>query len=119
MTKNTITNAQALALAIELAKGANNNELATKLAKMLETATKPRTKKEGPTKAHKENVKLLEEVMEFIKGNSNPVTAKEVANNVAGIGTVQKAVVVLKIGIANGTVEKIKVGSQTLYTIAE
>jgi predicted HTH transcriptional regulator len=113
-TTKSLTNAQALVQAIQLAQDAGMTELVDKLTKMHETATKPKKKSEGPTKAQLENLQLAEKALEYM-ADKEGVTAKELTTNIQGIATSQKAVAVMRLAIANGKAIKFKVGSQTMY----
>jgi hypothetical protein len=115
-TTKSLTNAQALAQAIELADKAGMTELVAKLTKMHETAIKPKKKSDGPTKAQLENIALAEKAVAYMLDHEG-VTAKELASNVEGINTSQKAVAVMRQAITMGKVVKCKVGSQTLYNL--
>jgi hypothetical protein len=117
MATTTLTNVQALTLAIELATASGNTELVEKLTKMLATASKPRKKSNVPSETQLKNLELAKDVLAYMQGRDG-VTAKDISNNVANIATSQKAVAIMRILINDGKVIKGKVGSQTVYTLA-
>ena len=122
-TKNNgITRADAVAFAME--RCVDNPDVIEVLAKLHKQYT-TRKKSEGPTKVYTDNVKLARKVADAItkEGQTEGVDSKWIANNVAGIGTPQKAVAVMRAGIAEGIIKKLTIphGSRNeiRYTVAE
>ena len=116
MTKTTaITRADALAIAVEFilrdnyfddAGNDRTNEVVDVLTKMHTAITKPRTKREGPTKARTENERLARELVAAIP-DGGEVTAKWVTEHVRGVLTTQKAAAVARVGIDLGIIAKV------------
>lgn len=121
-TKNNgITRADAVAFAME--RCVDNPDVIEVLAKLHKQYT-TRKKTTGPTKVYTDNVKLAREVADAItKEGVEGVDSKWIANNVAGVGTPQKAVAVMRAGIAEGIIKKLTIphGSRNeiRYTVAE
>ena len=124
MTKTTtITRADALAIAVEYilkdnyfddAGNDRTNEVVDVLTKMHTAITKPRTKREGPTKARTENERLARELVAAIPPNGE-VTAKWVTEHVRGVLTTQKAAAVARVGIDLGIIAKVVDGRKVTY----
>ena len=115
----TITRAQALELVIPWCEENGRPDAAEVLRKMLVSITrKPENKM--PSKASVENAALLNDCINAMieDANGEPVPAKWFTEHVRGILTPQKAVAVLKVGQANGTIEKVYVDKKALYRIA-
>lgn len=113
MTKqNTITRADALTIAIERVQ--DMPEVVDVLTKMHTAITKPRTKREGPTKARTENERLARELVAAIPPNGE-VTAKWVTEHVRGVLTTQKAAAVARVGIDLGIIAKVVDGRKVTY----
>lgn len=124
MTKTTaITRADALAIAVEFilrdnyfddAGNDRTREVVDVLTKMHTAITKPRTKREGPTKARTENERLARELRAAIPPNGE-VTAKWVTEHVRGVLTTQKAAAVARVGIDLGIIAKVVDGRKVTY----
>ena len=124
MTKTTtITRADALAIAVEYilkdnyfddAGNDRTNEVVDVLTKMHTAITKPRTKREGPTKARTENERLARELVAVIP-EGGEVTAKWVTEHVRGVLTTQKAAAVARVGIDLGIIAKVVDGRKVTY----
>lgn len=124
MTKTTtITRADALAIAVEFILRDNyfddagidrTREVVDVLTKMRTAITKPRTKREGPTKARTENERLARELRAAIPPNGE-VTAKWVTEHVRGVLTTQKAAAVARVGIDLGIIAKVVDGRKVTY----
>lgn len=123
--KNTITRADALMLAVQwvqeyfgddtvTAEGACAAEVVDVLTKMHTAITKPRTKREGPTKARTENERLARELVAAIPPNGE-VTAKWVTEHVRGVLTTQKAAAVARVGVELGLIAKVVDGRKVTY----
>lgn len=121
-TKNNgITRADAVAYAME--RCVDNPDVIEVLAKLHKQYT-TRKKSEGPTKVYTDNVKLARKVADAITEEGvESVDSKWIANNVAGVGTPQKAVAVMRAGISEGIIKKLTIphGSRNdiRYTVAE
>lgn len=106
--------------ALEIAIAAVENEEATEvLSKMLEQVSKPRKRAEGPSKARRENERLLADVISAIEDKGEPVTSKWITEHVRGLLTPQKVTAVAKIGIENGSLVRNKEGKTVTYSIPE
>lgn len=106
--------------ALEIAIAAVENEEATEvLNKMLEQVSKPRKRAEGPSKARRENERLLADVISAIEDKGEPVTSKWITEHVRGLLTPQKVTAVAKIGIENGSLVRNKEGKTVTYSIPE
>lgn len=124
MTKTTtITRADALAIAVEFilrdnyfddAGNDRTREVVDVLTKMHTAITKPRTKREGPTKARTENERLARELAAVIP-DGGEVTAKWVTEHVRGVLTTQKAAAVARVGIDLGIIAKVVDGRKVTY----
>ena len=121
-TKNNgITRADAVAFAME--RCVDNPDVIEVLAKLHKQYT-TRKKSEGPTKVYTDNVKLARKVADAITEEGvESVDSKWIANNVAGVGTPQKAVAVMRAGISEGIIKKLTIphGSRNdvRYAVAE
>ena len=121
-TKNNgITRADAVAFAME--RCVDNPDVIEVLAKLHKQYT-TRKKSEGPTKVYTDNVKLARKVANAITEEGvESVDSKWIANNVAGVGTPQKAVAVMRAGISEGIIKKLTIphGSRNdvRYAVAE
>ena len=72
-------------------------------------------KSSTPTKTQKENESLKEKILEIMANSENAMTATEVGK-VLGL-TPQKVSALMKQLIADGKVEKTKVGKSTLFSL--
>lgn len=117
---NTLTNAQAIARAIEALKnlGSTDQELIEKLTHMHAMATKKRPSSESP-EAKETRTVLMPATLEFMRKKGTPVSWRDVAENVRGITTSQKVSAVMKKLIASGEVMKEYDGRSTIYRLAE
>lgn len=108
MAKTTITNAQALTAAVELATNAGMEDLAAKLAHMAEIASKPRkgSDKKTPTKNQIANMEMAKEAVEKMRGFGEPVSSKWVMENVRYVTSTQKATAIMGVAMAQGWVIK-------------
>lgn len=115
-TKNTYTNATALAKAIELLANCGDADLIAKLERMHKTATKPRTGEKVETAEQRKNrEEYIPAMLAAMREHGEPVTAKWISENVAGIMTTQKATGLLGICQKAGTVERIQVGRTVTF----
>lgn len=120
MANTTMTNAQALAASIELAKNAGMDELVAKLDKMHATATKPRKKSDTPTKEQLERKKMVDELAAKIQDVNDAISTNWVMDNVSYVLTPQKATAVLNDAIKAGIVVKTdSVKGRTRYIRAD
>lgn len=117
---NTLTNAQAIARAIEALKnlGSTDQELIEKLEHMHKMATKKRPSSESP-EAKETRTVLMPATLEFMRKKGEPVSWRDVAENVRGITTSQKVSAVMKKLIASGEVTKEYDGRATIYRLTE
>ena len=117
---NTLTNAQAIARAIEALEnlGSTDHELIEKLAHMHTMAIKKRPSSESPEAKEMREV-LMPATLAFMKAKNEPVSWRDVAENVRGITTSQKVSAVMKKLIAAGAVTKEYDGRSTIYRLAE
>lgn len=117
---NTLTNAQAIARAIEALNnfGSTDSKLIEKLEHMLKMATKKRPSSESPEAKETREV-LIPATLEFMRAKGKPVSWRDVTENVRGITTSQKVSAVMKKLIAAGKVTKEYEGRATLYRLAE
>ena len=108
MAKNTLTNAQALTAATELATNAGMDELAAKLAHMAEMAAKPRKSKgeKTPTKAQLANFAMAKEAVAKMREHGEPVSSKWIMENVRYVTSTQKVTAIMRIALDNGWVVK-------------
>jgi hypothetical protein len=90
-------------------------ELVQKLENMLEVASKPRKKSAGPSKTAQANAIILATVIPVIRDSGKQWTAKDISSTFTEVPTSQKAVALMRQAIADGTIIKVHVGSQTLY----
>lgn len=116
---NTLTNAQAIARAIEALEnlGSTDHELIEKLTHMHTMATKKRSSESPEAKEMREV--LMPATLAFMKARDEPVAWRDVAENVRGITTSQKVSAVMKKLIASGQVTKEYDGRSTIYRLAE
>lgn len=116
-TKNTYTNATALAKAIELLENCGDADLLAKLDRMYKTATKPRSngQKVETAEQRKNREEYIPAMLSAMRSHGEPVTAKWISENVSGIMTTQKATGLLGICIKAGTVERIQVGKTVTF----
>lgn len=103
-SKNTITNAQALEQAIALATEAGRDELAAKLTKMHEVATKPRKRTKTESKASLQLTAQAKELAGILP--AEPITTKWIMEHVPYALTVQKATGIANRAIALGLLVK-------------
>lgn len=117
---NTLTNAQAIARAIEALNnlGSTDHELIEKLEHMHTIATKKRPSSESP-EAKETRTVLMPATLDFMRKKGEPVSWRDVAENVRGITTSQKVSAVMKKLIASGEVTKEYDGRATIYRLAE
>lgn len=117
---NTLTNAQAIARAIEALNflGSTDQELIEKLEHMHTMATKKRPSSESP-EAKETRTILMPATLEFMRKKGEPVSWRDIAENVRGITTSQKVSAVMKKLIASGEVTKEYDGRSTIYRLAE
>lgn len=95
MANITVTRANVIAKALELEDVWSEEELEV-LSKMYASITKPRKNPDLPTKTQVINAALAHDLIEVMKRHGSPVTAKWIAENLAGVDTPQKAVAVVK-----------------------
>lgn len=117
---NTLTNAQAIERAITALQnfGSTDQELIKKLTHMHAMATKKRLSTESP-EAKETRTVLMPATLEFMRKKGEPVSWRDVAENVRGITTSQKVSAVMKKLIASGQVTKEYDGRSTIYRLAE
>ena len=117
---NTITNAQAIERAIAALNnlGSTDQELIEKLEHMHKMATKKRPSSESP-EAKETRTVLMPATLEFMRKKGEPVSWRDIAENVRGITTSQKVSAVMKKLIASGEVTKEYDGRATIYRLAE
>lgn len=117
---NTITNAQAIARAIEALNsfGSTDHELIEKLEHMHKMATKKRPSSESP-EAKETRTVLMPATLEFMRKKGEPVSWRDVTENVRGINTSQKVSSVMGKLIASGQVIKEYNGRAVIYRLAE
>lgn len=117
---NTLTNTQAIARAIEALNdlGSTDAELIEKLEHMHAMATKKRPSSESP-EAKETRTVLMPATLAFMKAKGEPVSWRDVAENVRGITTSQKVSAIMKKLIASGEVVKEYDGRSTIYRLAE
>ena len=117
MATNTITRAQALAVAIE--RCSDIPEVAEVLTKMHTSITKPRAKDpDAKSKTRMANENYAKQVAAAISAHGDGVNTKWVAENIAGILTTQKAAAVLKVACEMGLLHKNVEGKNITYSIA-
>lgn len=117
---NALTNAQAIERAIaELQNfGCTDQELIKKLTHMHAMATRKRPSSESP-EAKETRTILMPSTLKFMRAKGEPVSWRDVAENVRGINTSQKVSAVMKKLIASGQVTKEYDGRSTIYRLAE
>lgn len=117
---NTLTNAQAIARAIEALNnlGSTDSELIEKLEHMHTMATKKRPSSESP-EAKETRTILMPATLEFMRKKGEPVSWRDITENVRGITTSQKVSAVMKKLIASGEVTKEYDGRSLIYRLAE
>jgi hypothetical protein len=110
------TNVSALTALITIARDANADpELIQKAETMLKAASKPRKKSEGPSKTAQANAAILATIVPVIRDSGRAWTAKDISSTFTEVATSQKSVALMRQAIADGTIIKTRVGSQTLY----
>jgi len=122
MAEKKMTRKEALVIAIERFNpdcDSHDAEVVEVLRKMLEQVSKPRKKSNEPTKARRENEKLLVDMLEAIKAKGEPVTSKWVTEHVRGLITPQKVTAVAKIGLDDGRLVRTKEGKVITYSLPE
>lgn len=129
MAEKKMTRKEALVIAIDHMRDdaledpqgefSNVAEAVEVLNKMLEQVSKPRKKSDAPSKARRENEKLLADVIAAIEEKGEPVTSKWLTEHVRGLMTPQKVTAVAKIGIDNGSLVRIKEGKVISYSLPE
>lgn len=102
--KTTITNREALSMAIALANDAGNSELAEKLSHMVQMLDKKRQAPKTPSKTQLQNRALANTLFEAMPDEA--VGTAWVMNHVTGIMTPQKATAIFKLLIEDGFVVK-------------
>lgn len=101
--KTTMTNAQALAAAHDLAGQAGMMELADKLAHMYEQATKKRTTPKAPTKEQLQTLAQIEFIVDKMRNeNIEVVDTKWVMSHVDYVTSAQKATAIMRKGMKIG-----------------
>jgi len=116
MAEKKMTRVEALNIALATCENAEACEV---LTKMVEQLSKPRKKAEGPSKARRENERLLGDVLAAIGEKGEPVTSKWIMEHVRGLLTPQKVTAVAKIGIENGSLVRTKEGKTVTYSLPE
>ena len=102
--KTSLTNREALELAIALANDAGNSELAEKLAHMAQMLEKKRQAPKSPSKTQIANRNLANKLLESMPDDA--VGTAWVMDHITGIMTPQKATAIFKLLIEDGTVVK-------------
>lgn len=102
--KTSLTNREALEMAIALANEAGNSELAEKLNHMVQVLDKKRQAPKSPSKVQIQNRALANKLLETMPDEA--VGTAWVMDHIAGIMTPQKATAIFKILIEDGTVVK-------------
>lgn len=116
--KNTLTNAQALGFALEILKENDASpELIAKIEHMATVANKPKGASETPEAKEMREV-LMPATLEFMTRKGEPVTWKQVSENVAGVMTSQKVTAIMRKLIAAGKVTKEYNGRAVEYSLA-
>lgn len=130
MANNTITNAQALAVMVDVA--VNGETIADSLAKigidaetfnakathMLAQALKPKTASKVPSRASRENAATLSKVVDLINERGERITSVIIRDEF-GMRSTQRAVAVARMGIENGSLVKVIVKSRVFYSTPE
>lgn len=115
MSKNTITRAQAIAIAIERTN--DLPEVNEVLKKMHEQLVKPRAK--AVSKARKANENLAAKVRDAISAHGDGMSTKDiVALGMPEITTTQKAAAVARVAVELGYIHKCVDGKAITYAIA-
>lgn len=115
MSKNTITRAQAIAIAIERTN--DLPEVNEVLKKMHEQLVKPRAK--AVSKARKANENLAAKVRDAISAKGDGMSTKDiVALGMPEITTTQKAAAVARVAVELGYIHKCVDGKAITYAIA-
>lgn len=115
MSKNTITRAQAIAIAIERTN--DLPEVNEVLKKMHVQLTKPRAK--AVSKARKANENLAAKVRDAISAKGDGMSTKDiVALGMPEITTTQKAAAVARVAVELGYIHKCVDGKAITYAIA-
>ena len=109
---NTMTRAQAIAIAIE---SVTNEEARNILEKMHAQLVKPRAKSNTPSKARIQNETLARAMADAIAEHGEPVNNKWVCEHVRGCTTPQKTVAVAKVAAELGLIEIQRDGKSTCY----
>lgn len=102
--KTSLTNREALELAIALANETGNSELAEKLSHMAQALDKKRQALKSPSKTQLQNRALAKTLLDAMPDEA--VGTAWVMDHITGIMTPQKATVIFKILIEDGTVVK-------------
>ena len=102
--KTSLTNHEALEMAVALANEAGNNELAEKLGHMIHMLEKKRQAPKSPSKTQLQNRALAKTLLESMPDDA--VGTAWVMDHIAGIMTPQKATAIFKLLIEDGTVVK-------------
>lgn len=127
MANTTITNAQALAVMVDVT--VNGADLAETLAKvgvskdafgekathMLAVALKPKTASRVPSRASRENAAMLSKLIDLINAKGERVSSVNVRDEF-GLRSTQRAVAIARMGIENGTLVRVTVKSRTFYS---
>lgn len=113
----TLTNAQALAQAADLAAQAGMADLAAKLSHMADVAAKPRAKSSEPTKQQLVNADLARQVARWVCAQADPVSSADVVKGlgIPQVGSTQKASYLLKTCAQAGWVVRIESKSRVLW----
>ena len=123
MAEKKMTRVEALNIVLEATREGFEAEEMTEarevLKKMVEQLSKPRKRAEGPSKARRENERLLAEVIAAIEAKGEPVTSKWITEHVRGLLTPQKVTAVAKIGLEDGSLVRTKEGKIITYSIPE
>ena len=115
MSKNTITRAQAIAIAIERCE--DMPEVTEVLKKMHDSLTKPR--KATVSKARKVNEGLAAKVRDLISTHGDGVTTKDIVGfGLPEVTTTQKAAAVCRVAVELGYLTKNVEGKSITYAIA-
>ena len=110
---NTMTRAQAIAIAIE---SVTNEEARNILEKMHAQLVKPRAKSNTPSKARIQNETLARAMADAIAAKGEPVNTKWICEHVSGILTPQKATAVCRVAVDLELIERQKDGKTVTYT---
>ena len=130
MSNATITNAQALAVMVDvtvngadlaesLAKvGASKDAFSEKATHMLAVALKPKTTSKAPSRASRENAAMLAKVIDLVNTKGERVSSVAIRDEF-GLRSTQRAVAVARMGIENGTLVRVTVKSRVFYSTPE